>query len=129
MHGGSGIAAGVIEQMRAARPDARFLELVHRLDRDTSGVLLLAKKRVGAGRAARAMREGGFDKRYLVLVRGKWRDEKRRVRLALHKFSTKDGERRVRVEEEDGRTRRRSSIAARPGRTTIRRWRCSRPSC
>jgi 23S rRNA pseudouridine955/2504/2580 synthase len=102
VHGGSGISSGVIEQLRAARPDAKFLELVHRLDRDTSGVLLLAKKRSALVALHAAMREGGFDKRYLVLVRGKWRDEKRRVRLALHKFSTKDGERRVRVEEEDG---------------------------
>jgi 23S rRNA pseudouridine955/2504/2580 synthase len=102
VHGGSGISSGVIEQMRAARPDGRFLELVHRLDRETSGVLLLAKKRSALVALHAAMREGGFDKRYLVLVRGRWRDEKRRVRLALHKFATKDGERRVRVEEDEG---------------------------
>ncbi|MFO1398582.1 MAG: RluA family pseudouridine synthase [Burkholderiales bacterium] len=102
VHGGSGISSGVIEQLRAARPEARFLELVHRLDRETSGVLLLAKKRSALVALHAAMREGGFDKRYVVLVRGKWRDEKRRVRLALHKFSTKEGERRVRVEADDG---------------------------
>jgi 23S rRNA pseudouridine955/2504/2580 synthase len=102
VHGGSGISSGVIEQLRAARPEARFLELVHRLDRDTSGLLLLAKKRMALVALHAAMREGGFDKRYLVLVRGKWRDEKRRVRLALHKFATQAGERRVRVEENDG---------------------------
>jgi len=102
VHGGSGISSGVIEQLRAARPEARFLELVHRLDRETSGVLLLAKKRSALVALHAAMREGGFDKRYLALVRGRWRDEKRRVRLALHKFSTKEGERRVRVEEDEG---------------------------
>ena len=102
VHGGSGIASGVIEQLRAARPEARFLELVHRLDRETSGILLLAKKRSALVALHAAMREGGFDKRYLVLVRGRWRDEKRRVRLALHKFSTREGERRVRVEEDEG---------------------------
>ena len=102
VHGGSGIAAGLIEQMRAARPDAKFLELVHRLDRDTSGVMLLAKKRAALVNLHAQLREGGTDKRYLVLVRGRWRDEMRRVRLALHKFSTKDGERRVRVDDATG---------------------------
>jgi 23S rRNA pseudouridine955/2504/2580 synthase len=103
VHGGSGIVSGLIEQMRAARPEARFLELVHRLDRDTSGVMLLAKKRAALVALHASLREGEVDKRYLVLVRGRWRDEKRRVRLALHKFSTKDGERRVRVDDEAGR--------------------------
>jgi 23S rRNA pseudouridine955/2504/2580 synthase len=100
VHGGSGIAQGLIEQLRAARPDARFLELVHRLDRETSGILLIAKKRAALVGLHEQLREGGFDKRYLVLVRGRWRDEKRRVKLALHKFSTQEGERRVRVEED-----------------------------
>ena len=100
VHGGSGIAQGLIEQLRAARPDAKFLELVHRLDRETSGVLLIAKKRAALVGLHEQLREGGFDKRYLVLVRGRWRDEKRRVRLPLHKFATQDGERRVRVEED-----------------------------
>lgn len=102
VHGGSGIAAGLIEQMRAARPDARFLELVHRLDRDTSGVMLLAKKRAALVALHEELRAGGFDKRYLVLVRGRWRDEKRRVRLALTKYATREGERRVRVDHAEG---------------------------
>jgi 23S rRNA pseudouridine955/2504/2580 synthase len=102
VHGGSGISHGLIEQMRAARPEARFLELVHRLDRETSGVMLLAKKRPVLVALHAQLRERGFDKRYLVLVRGKWRDEMRRVKLALHKFSTKEGERRVRVEGDIG---------------------------
>jgi 23S rRNA pseudouridine955/2504/2580 synthase len=100
VHGGSGIAQGLIEQLRAARPEAKFLELVHRLDRETSGVLLIAKKRSALVGLHAQLREGAFDKRYLVLVRGRWRDEKRRVRLSLHKFATQDGERRVRVEED-----------------------------
>jgi 23S rRNA pseudouridine955/2504/2580 synthase len=100
VHGGSGIAQGLIEQLRAARPEAKFLELVHRLDRETSGVLLIAKKRAALVGLHEQLREGAFDKRYLVLVRGRWRDEKRRVRLSLHKFSTQDGERRVRVEDD-----------------------------
>src|SRR5438270_1974782 len=99
VHGGSGIAYGLIEQLRAARPNARFLELVHRLDRDTSGVLLVAKKRSALVELHKQLRNGRFDKRYLVLVRGRWRDAKRAVRRSLHKFATRQGERRVRVEE------------------------------
>jgi 23S rRNA pseudouridine955/2504/2580 synthase len=99
VHGGSGIAYGLIEQLRAARTDAPFLELVHRLDRDTSGVLLVAKKRAALVALHQQLRNGEFDKRYLVLVRGRWRDAKRGVRLSLHKFATREGERRVRVEE------------------------------
>ncbi|MCC6194078.1 MAG: RluA family pseudouridine synthase [Burkholderiales bacterium] len=102
VHGGSGLAFGLIEQMRAGRPEARFLELVHRLDRETSGVLLLAKKRSALADLHAQLRDGEVDKRYDVLVRGRWRDDKRRVRLPLHKFATKEGERRVRVDDEAG---------------------------
>lgn len=97
VHGGSGISRGCIEQLRLERPNEKFLELVHRLDRDTSGVLLLAKKRVALLGMHRLLREGQADKRYLALVKGRWRDEKRHVRLALHKFLTTSGERRVAV--------------------------------
>jgi 23S rRNA pseudouridine955/2504/2580 synthase len=100
VHGGSGIAFGVIERLRHARPDAKFLELVHRLDRDTSGVLLVAKKRPALVALHAALREGAVDKRYHVLVRGKWRDAKRRVDLALETYVTGDGERRVRVDRD-----------------------------
>jgi 23S rRNA pseudouridine955/2504/2580 synthase len=99
VHGGSGIALGLIEQLRAARPEARFLELVHRLDRDTSGVLLIARKRAALTALHAQLRDGEVDKRYLLLVRGPWRDAKRVVDVPLHKFSTREGERRVRVEE------------------------------
>jgi 23S rRNA pseudouridine955/2504/2580 synthase len=98
VHGGSGIALGLIEQLRASRPQARFLELVHRLDRDTSGVLLIAKKRAALTALHAQLREGEVDKRYLVLVRGPWRDAKRVVDVPLHKFVTREGERRVRTE-------------------------------
>ncbi|TMG88014.1 MAG: hypothetical protein E6H74_00155 [Betaproteobacteria bacterium] len=97
VHGGSGIAFGLIEQLRASRPNAKFLELVHRLDRDTSGVLLIAKQRASLVALHKALREGRVDKRYLVLVKGKWRDAKRQVELPLTKFLTSDGERRVRT--------------------------------
>ena len=99
VHGGSGIALGLIEQLRASRPHAPFLELVHRLDRDTSGVLLVAKKRSALTSLHAQLRQGEVDKRYLVLVRGRWSHAKRTVDVPLHKFSTRAGERRVRVEE------------------------------
>jgi 23S rRNA pseudouridine955/2504/2580 synthase len=102
VHGGSGVAYGLIEQLRAARPKAKFLELVHRLDRDTSGVLLVAKQRAALLAMHAALREGRVDKRYLVLVRGKWRDAKRQVDLPLTRFVTGEGERRVRVERTGG---------------------------
>jgi len=98
VHGGSGIALGLIEQLRASRPDARFLELVHRLDRETSGVLLVAKKRVALTSLHAQLRDGKVDKRYLVLVRGAWPDSKRVVDVPLHKFVTTAGERRVRIQ-------------------------------
>jgi len=98
VHGGSGIALGLIEQLRASRRQARFLELVHRLDRDTSGVLLIAKKRAALVGLHAQFRDGEVDKRYVVLVRGAWREAKRIVDAPLHKFVTREGERRVRPE-------------------------------
>jgi len=98
VHGGSGIALGLIEQLRAARPDARFLELAHRLDRETSGVLLVAKKRAALTGLHAQLRDGEIDKRYLALVRGPWKDAMRVVDVPLHRFSTREGERRVRAE-------------------------------
>ncbi len=97
VHGGSGISYGVIEQLRARYPDWKFLELVHRLDRETSGVLLLAKKRSALVEAHRQIREGIVQKRYWVVVRGRWRNAKQSVKLSLNKFVTADGERRVMV--------------------------------
>jgi 23S rRNA pseudouridine955/2504/2580 synthase len=98
VHGGSGVSYGVIEQLRAARPDAKFLELVHRLDRETSGLLLLAKKRSALTNLHEQMRDGTTDKRYLTLVSGDWNNPRQHVKLPLHKFTTADGERRVVVQ-------------------------------
>jgi 23S rRNA pseudouridine955/2504/2580 synthase len=100
VHGGSGVSSGVIEQLRRERPHARFLELVHRLDRETSGVLVLAKKRSALTELHRQLREGEVEKVYLALARGRWADAKRTVKLPLHKYVAGSGERRVRVEEE-----------------------------
>ncbi len=98
-HGGSGIARGVIEQMRLERPQLKFLELAHRLDRETSGVLMMAKKRSALTKLHDMLRDGEVDKRYLTLVKGVWPDKKRTVKLKLHKYLTEGGERRVSVNE------------------------------
>src|SRR6185436_7191110 len=100
VHGGSGVSHGVVEQLRAARPHAPFLELAHRLDRDTSGVLMLAKRRSALLALHRQLREGLVQKFYLALVKGRWRDEKRSVRLPLDKYVLGSGERRVAVSED-----------------------------
>lgn len=100
VHGGSGVSFGVIEQLRAARPDAKFLELVHRLDRETSGLLILAKKRSALTGLHEQIREGRLDKRYLTLVRGEWDNRRQHVKLPLFKYTTPDGERRVRVQSD-----------------------------
>lgn len=97
VHGGSGVSFGVIEQLRRARPQARFLELAHRLDRETSGLLVVAKKRAALTRLHDQFRDGVIEKRYLALVRGRWRNELQHVRLPLLKYLTAEGERRVRV--------------------------------
>ena len=100
VHGGSGVSFGVIEQLRRARPSAKFLELAHRLDRDTSGLLIVAKKRIALTKLHDQFRDGGISKRYLALVKGRWRNELQHVRLPLHKYLTADGERRVSVTAE-----------------------------
>ncbi len=112
VHGGSGVSQGVIERLRLARPTAGFLELVHRLDRDTSGALVVAKKRAALVALHAQLRGGEVDKRYLVLVRGKWRDALRRVSIPLERYVTAEGERRVRAVS-DGQE----------ARTTLRRLR------
>jgi 23S rRNA pseudouridine955/2504/2580 synthase len=98
VHGGSGVSYGVIEQLRAARPDAKFLELVHRLDRETSGLLLLAKKRSALTNLHEQMRVGHTDKRYLTMAHGNWTNPRQHIKLPLHKYSTPEGERRVVVQ-------------------------------
>ncbi len=101
-HGGSGIAHGLIELVRAARPNQPFLELAHRLDRETSGVLLLAKTRRALLGLHEQLREGQIDKRYLALVAGDWVNDRQHVRLALAKRIIGSGERRVAVDEDEG---------------------------
>ena len=107
VHGGSGVSFGVIEALRRQRPQAKFLELAHRLDRETSGLLLIGKKRSALTALHDMFRDGGTDgkgrgadKRYLVLVRGRWMDPVRHVKLPLLKYLLDSGERRVRVAEE-----------------------------
>jgi 23S rRNA pseudouridine955/2504/2580 synthase len=100
VHGGSGVAHGVIESMRSMRPDAKYLELVHRLDRETSGVLLLAKKRSALTALHEMLRAHEVDKRYLVAVAGRFRNERQRVQLALAKRTTAEGDRRVSVSKD-----------------------------
>ena len=99
-HGGSGIAFGLIERVRAARPHQPFLELVHRLDRETSGILLLAKSRRALVGLHEDLREGLVGKRYSVLVNGDWVNDRQHVRLALTKYVNRHGERRVSVDTE-----------------------------
>jgi len=102
VHGGSGVSFGVIEQLRQSRPDARFLELAHRLDRETSGILLIGKKRSALKRLHDLLRESALDKRYLALVSGRWPNPVQHIRLALTRYLTEEGERRVAVDEEGG---------------------------
>jgi 23S rRNA pseudouridine955/2504/2580 synthase len=99
VHGGSGVSFGVIESLRAERPQAKFLELVHRLDRDTSGLLMIAKKRSALVELHRMLREGEVDKRYLAVVKGAW-SGKEELKESLHKYVTSQGERRVAVRED-----------------------------
>lgn len=100
VHGGSGVSFGVIEQLRRARPQAKFLELAHRLDRETSGLLVVAKKRSALVKLHDYFRYGGIGKRYLALVHGRWHNPKQHVRLPLNKYLTEGGERRVSVSDE-----------------------------
>ncbi len=98
VHGGSGVSFGVIEQLRSARPQARFLELAHRLDRDTSGLLIIAKKRQALLGLHEMFRASGGRKFYLALVEGDWVNQRQHVKLPLLKWTTQSGERRVRVD-------------------------------
>jgi 23S rRNA pseudouridine955/2504/2580 synthase len=97
VHGGSGVSFGVIEQIRQARPQARFLELVHRLDRETSGLLLIAKKKSALKALQDQFRERTTGKTYLALVKGAWPTRLKVLDQPLHKFLLPDGERRVKV--------------------------------
>ncbi|QSX38698.1 MULTISPECIES: 23S rRNA pseudouridine(955/2504/2580) synthase RluC [Shewanella] len=97
VHGGSGVDYGVIEALRSLRPQQKFLELVHRLDKDTSGVLLVAKKRSALKHLHDQLRHKQMQKDYLALVRGQWQSHDRVVKAPLLKLTLKSGERIVRV--------------------------------
>ncbi|MBV2131318.1 23S rRNA pseudouridine(955/2504/2580) synthase RluC [Pseudomonas sp. MAP12] len=100
VHGGSGLSYGVIEAFRQLRPDAKDIELVHRLDRDTSGLLMIAKKRSMLRHLHEALRGDGVDKRYLALVRGNWPTAKKKISAPLLKNNLRSGERMVEVNPE-----------------------------
>ncbi|MCQ1857518.1 23S rRNA pseudouridine(955/2504/2580) synthase RluC [Haemophilus sputorum] len=99
VHGGSGLNFGVIEALRALRPQARFLELVHRIDRDTSGILLVAKKRSSLRHLHEQLREKTVQKDYLALVRGQWQSHVKAIKAPLLKNELASGERIVKVSE------------------------------
>ncbi len=105
VHGGSGVSFGVIEQLRQSRPGARMLELVHRLDRDTSGVLLIAKKRSALTRLQDQFRDRETGKTYMALVKGQWPSNKKVIDLPLQRYlianGAGEGERRVRIAHKD----------------------------
>lgn len=100
VHGGSGVSLGVIEALRTMRPQQKFLELVHRLDRDTSGILLVAKKRAVLKLLHDDLREGRVHKRYQALVTGRWNGRQHSIEAPLKKFDLASGERVVRVSQE-----------------------------
>jgi 23S rRNA pseudouridine955/2504/2580 synthase len=100
VHGGSGVSYGVIESLRASRPQAKYLELAHRLDRDTSGLLIVARKRGALVELHRMLREGEVEKVYLALAKGGWEGGPRELRESLHKYVDAKGERRVAVRED-----------------------------
>ena len=104
VHGGSGVSLGAIELLRREFPEVKFLELVHRLDRETSGILLFAKKRkalLGMHEILRSgAKDGRIEKHYLTLVKGVWKNERQHVKVRLQKFHTASGERRVSVDDD-----------------------------
>ncbi len=99
VHGGSGVSFGVIEMLRAARPEAKLLELAHRLDRDTSGLLLVAKKRGALVELHRMLRDGEIEKVYVAVVKGVPQGKHFDIKDPLHKYVNAKGERRVAVKE------------------------------
>jgi 23S rRNA pseudouridine955/2504/2580 synthase len=110
VHGGSGVSFGVIEQLRRARPGEKLLELVHRLDKETSGVLLVARKRASLLALQDQLRDRSpqVAKTYLALVRGAWPERLKVIDVALHKYLDAAGERRVRVVDAEHESARRS---------------------
>ena len=100
VHGGSGLNGGFIEAFRVANPQYRYLELVHRLDKGTSGCLVIAKKPSVLKHCHTQLREGGMTKQYLALTKGHWENAHEVVTEPLHKFVKKSGERIVQVRQD-----------------------------
>ena len=127
VHGGSGVSFGVIEQLRRARPTAKFLELVHRLDKETSGLLLIAKRRSALVALQDQLRvhtgEKVIGKTYAALVIGTWPAGRKVIDVALHKVLSAEGERRVHVVDDEHEAGRRSitlvKVAKRFGAYTL----------
>ncbi|HTQ78302.1 MAG TPA: RluA family pseudouridine synthase [Burkholderiales bacterium] len=119
VHGGSGVSQGVIESLRAARPQAKALELAHRLDRDTSGLLAVAKKRGALRELHRMLREGEVRKTYLAAVKGVPARKEFEVRVALHKYVNARGERRVTAREGGSPAVTRARVVARSARYAL----------
>ena len=101
-HGGSGIAHGLIERLRATRPDAPMLELCHRLDKETSGAIIIAKTRKALVRMHDLMKSGGVEKHYRALMKGDWPNERQHVKAPLTRYLLPSGERRVKVDALEG---------------------------
>lgn len=119
VHGGSGLSFGLIECLRHMRPAARYLELVHRLDRDTSGLILIAKRSATLRELHRLLREKHMDKRYLALVAGSWPKSCRVVEAPLQKNVLQSGERVVRVSREGKRAVTEFSVVQRLSGATL----------
>ncbi len=119
VHGGSGLSFGLIESLRQLRPEDRYLELVHRLDRDTSGLIMIARRPAMLRELHRQLREDKVDKRYLALVAGSWPRSLRVVEAPLEKNVLQSGERMVRVAREGKRSVTEFSVLERFGRATL----------
>ncbi len=119
VHGGSGLSFGLIEGLRQLRPEDRYLELVHRLDRETSGLILIARRPAILRELHRQLREDEVDKRYIALVAGRWPSECRVVEAPLQKNVLKSGERVVCVSREGKRAVTRFSVLERFDRATL----------
>ncbi|EKE86942.1 23S rRNA pseudouridine(955/2504/2580) synthase RluC [Idiomarina xiamenensis] len=119
VHGGSGLQFGLIEGLRALRPQAKQMELVHRLDRETSGCILVAKRRSALRHLHQQLREKSMQKRYLALVRGQWQAHDKVVTAPLQKNTLKSGERVVRVDAEGKPSETRFNIAQRYAEATL----------
>lgn len=119
VHGGSGVAWGVVEAMRVLRPEVPFLELVHRLDRDTSGLLMLAEKRSVLRELHALLREGRMEKVYVALLTGRLKGAEHRVTAPLKKITLANGERIVRVSSEGKEALTTFRVIERIGDTTL----------